>query len=99
MFGTCQLAWLPAGSHDRNELKFDGLSAFERSPSDAYGPACAGFRNAPGRTRTSDLRFRKPLLNRAGIGVAGAVGLPNGSRSSAQRALSGNILAARRGPP
>jgi hypothetical protein len=62
---------------------------FERSPAEPNGLSYAGFRNAPGRTRTSDTRFRKPLLNVLGKGTAGRVRLPSGSRPSATRALSG----------
>ena len=38
--------------------------------------------HAPGRTRTSDTRFRKPLLFRLGTGFEGCQGLPRGSRIS-----------------
>jgi hypothetical protein len=63
-----------------NELKFDGLSAFERFPADANGPAYAGFRDAPRRTRTSDTRFRKPCAFVSGRRFAVRRGSQRGSR-------------------
>ena len=60
-------------------------------------PAPGQVTPCPGRTRTSDTRFRKPLLNGLNKGLALCVRLPNGSRIVGSACLERKTLAVCRG--